>query len=581
MSKYGTLFTAETPQSQPIKGKETAMAKNNAGGFVFSLDKWKRLERFLILGSDSNTYYQKAPQLTKENAAVVTECWTENPILTAAIINEISSSGRAPKNSSAIFALALGAIHKDVNARRQAFWSVSIVCRTSTHLFEFVSTCKQLGKGWGRLMATSVAKWYSSLSDDQLAYQLVKYRQREGYTHERLIRLSHPGYWDGVKATPARGYIYDWVRGRMKSNEHFHLLPDIITAHDFLMEVKPDIAVEKICDLVELHNLPWEALPTWANTKPEVWRAMLPKMPLTAMIRNLANMTRLGVFSGLAGEDHLEIVAKKLVDDRALVKARIHPFNVLNALHTYNSGKGFRGGNSWKPIRAISETLNYIFYKSFGLIKPSNKRIMLALDVSGSMEGAKLFNSNLSAREASAAMAMATLRSEERVEVTAFTSLRAHNYGAAIIDFPLDRNLTLEEVVQKTRGLPHAGTDCSLPMLYAMQEKKNIDAFVIYTDNETWAGQIHAVEALQRYRQQSGIEDAKLIVVGMTSTGFSIADPNDPYMLDVVGFDSNAPAIISDFIRGSSSQEHAQDQADISGYLSNMSNIEEAEIDEN
>jgi 60 kDa SS-A/Ro ribonucleoprotein len=585
MSKYGTLFTTQTPQSSPIKGRETSMAKNNAGGFTFTLSKWQRLERFLILGSDSNTYYQKAPRLTKENASVVNECWTENAQKTAAIIDMISVEGRAPKNSPAIFALALGAIHKDVDARREAFASMPIVCRTSTHLFEFVSTCKQLGKGWGRLMATSVAKWYSNKTDDQLAYQLVKYRQREGYTHERLIRLAHPGYWDGVKISPSRGVMYDWLRGREVPSG---ALPDIIRAHVAAMseenaQIDSDAIdpVGHICELIQEFNLPWEALPTWANTKPEVWRAMLPKMPLTAMIRNLANMTRLGVFSGLAGEDHLEIVAKKLVDDRALVKARIHPFNVLNALHTYNSGKGFRGGNSWTPIRAISETLNYIFYKSFGLIKPSNKRIMLALDVSGSMEGAKLFNSNLSAREASAAMAMATLRSEERVEVTAFTFLRAHNYGAAIIDFPLDRNLTLEQVVQKTRGLPHAGTDCSLPMLYAMQEKKNIDAFVIYTDNETWAGQIHAVEALQRYRQQSGIEDAKLIVVGMTSTGFSIADPNDPYMLDVVGFDSNAPAIISDFIRGSSSQEHAQDQADISGYLSNMSNIEEAEIDEN
>jgi 60 kDa SS-A/Ro ribonucleoprotein len=155
MSKYGTLFTTQTPQSSPIKGRETSMAKNNAGGFTFTLSKWQRLERFLILGSDSNTYYQKAPRLTKENASVVNECWTENAQKTAAIIDMISVEGRAPKNSPAIFALALGAIHKDVDARREAFASMPIVCRTSTHLFEFVSTCKQLGKGWGRLMATS------------------------------------------------------------------------------------------------------------------------------------------------------------------------------------------------------------------------------------------------------------------------------------------------------------------------------------------------------------------------------------------------------------------------------------------
>jgi 60 kDa SS-A/Ro ribonucleoprotein len=60
---------------------------------------------------------------------------------------------------------------------------------------------------------------------------------------------------------------------------------------------------------------------------------------------------------------------------------------------------------------------------------------------------------------------------------------------------------------------------------------------------------IHPFQALKRYRERTGI-DAKLIVVGMTSTGFSIADPSDPGMLDVAGFDSAVPNLISDFSRG-------------------------------
>ena len=60
---------------------------------------------------------------------------------------------------------------------------------------------------------------------------------------------------------------------------------------------------------------------------------------------------------------------------------------------------------------------------------------------------------------------------------------------------------------------------------------------------------MHPYQALQRYRERSGI-DARLIVVGMTSTGFSIADPDDPGMLDVVGFDAAVPNLISEFARG-------------------------------
>jgi 60 kDa SS-A/Ro ribonucleoprotein len=85
-------------------------------------------------------------------------------------------------------------------------------------------------------------------------------------------------------------------------------------------------------------------------------------------------------------------------------------------------------------------------------------------------------------------------------------------------------------------------------MLGALQHNLEVDAFVIITDNETWAGHVHPVQALQQYRKQSGIK-AKCIVIGMTATGFTIADPNDGGMLDMVGFDSSGPALISDFIK--------------------------------
>jgi 60 kDa SS-A/Ro ribonucleoprotein len=37
--------------------------------------------------------------------------------------------------------------------------------------------------------------------------------------------------------------------------------------------------------------------------------------------------------------------------------------------------------------------------------------------------------------------------------------------------------------------------------------------------------------------------------IRMTSNGFTIADPNDRGMLDLVGFDATVPAVIRDFVR--------------------------------
>lgn len=88
--------------------------------------------------------------------------------------------------------------------------------------------------------------------------------------------------------------------------------------------------------------------------------------------------------------------------------------------------------------------------------------------------------------------------------------------------------------------MPLGGTDCVLPMRYALGRGRSIDTFAIHTDSETWAGDIHPVEALRRHRAATGIA-ARLIVVGMVANRFSIADPNDAGMLDVVGFDTSTP----------------------------------------
>jgi 60 kDa SS-A/Ro ribonucleoprotein len=93
-------------------------------------------------------------------------------------------------------------------------------------------------------------------------------------------------------------------------------------------------------------------------------------------------------------------------------------------------------------------------------------------------------------------------------------------------------------------------TDCAKPMTWAMAQKKAFDVFVVYTDCETYHGSVHPSEALRQYRRASGIADARLVVVGMSSSGFSIADPADPFMMDVVGFDAASPAVMADFAAG-------------------------------
>lgn len=540
--RYSKLYNTPIPQSQPLDPRQQ---KNNAGGFVFVIDKWSRLDRFLVLGSDSPTYYQNAPDLTRENASCVIECWDDSPHKTAEVISAISVEGRAPKNDAAIFALALGAAHKDTRVRQIALAHVPLVCRTSTHLFQFVDTAIKLGRGWGRSLKRAVANWYTDKTPDEVAYQMVKYRSREGYTHKRLMQTAHPDPTiNGEKARVAL-YRYAWGTSFDKRS-----LPKIITAHEIAMN--PDTTKAKRLELIREFKLPWEAIPTECNKDPDYWAAQLPTIGLTALVRNLGNMSRIGLLKPLS-EAEKTIVAR-LKDETAIRKSRLHPFNILQALSIYSSGRGLKGSGTWDVNQKVVQALDGAFYKAFKNVEPTGKRHLLALDISGSMTMGTLFGSNLTPRDGTAAMALVTMATEDRTHVVGFTSSGGGRYSSSrfgddgMTQIRINAGMSLKDAVRAVSNLPMGGTDCALPMLYALRNGLEVDVFVVMTDNETWAGSIHPMQALRDYRKKTGI-NAKLIVVGMTSTGFSIADPQDGGALDIVGFDSAAPAIMADFVR--------------------------------
>jgi len=89
-----------------------------------------------------------------------------------------------------LLALAIAAKEGDDETRRLALGALGDVARTSTHLFTFAEAIEALG-GWGRGTRTAVANWYGNRSVAQLGYQLVKYRQRNGWTHTDILRLAH------------------------------------------------------------------------------------------------------------------------------------------------------------------------------------------------------------------------------------------------------------------------------------------------------------------------------------------------------------------------------------------------------
>ena len=550
------LQATETSQGLPIPGRD--MVENNAGGFVFKLDEWKQLERFLILGSEGGTFYVSEKKLTADNANKVLLLLKKDGVKVVEKTVEILKSGRAPKPDVAIFVLALAASKGDDATRKAALAAVPSALKTGTHLLKFVDSVNGL-RGWGRGLKKAIQLWFKGRKNETLALQLVKYKQREGWSMKDVLRLAKP-----VPETEVQGKLFGWTAKNEKAEWAKAPVAPGDKALDFVWateqaaqlklvaeqadtaEAKAILAeanqasVKKLVDLIVTYRLPREALPTEALNKVEVWEALLQEMPMTAMIRNLGTMSKIGLIKPLSAAEKL--VFQRLTDAERLRGAKVHPIQILSALRTYSSGRGVRSAASWNVSTKVVEALDEAFELSFGAVEPAGTRHLLGLDVSGSMSWGEIAGvPGLSPSAATAALAVVAARTEPWTAIMGFAD-SFRNLGITAKD-------RVDVATKKVSDLTFGRTDASLPMTWALQNKIQVDTFVVMTDNETWAGNIQPVQALEKYRQATGI-GAKLIVVGMTSTGFTIADPNDAGMLDVVGFDGATPALMAKFAKG-------------------------------
>lgn len=564
-SGYGVVFNGLTAATTETETMQTEMmsasqVKNSAGGFVFAVDDLTRLRRFLVLGAEGGSYYASERTLKLENAQCMASLLAAGRAQEVVdTIVEFSEGGRAAKQDATIFALAVVArVAKTPAERKMAFDALHRVCRIPTHLFGFIANTERLvpgSSGWGRMMRDAVAKWYNGKKPRGLATAITKYQQRDGWSHKDVLRLAHVKPSDRMHQVLFKYAVKGWDAVQDDMNEIREWADaEADTEHvndrtlEFLAAVEAVKTVDeaRACELIREHGLVREHLPTEMLSSAAVWDALLTDMPMTALMRNLNKLTQVGLLardaSAVAG------VAARFADVEQLRAAKMHPLNILVAMRTYARGHGDKGKLCWEPNPQIVAALERAFYGSFALVVPTGKRFVLGLDVSGSMSFSNIAGMNISCAEAATAMAMATVRTEPMCRTMCFGS----GGGSSTSGFKaLDLKPTdaLDCAIRKTSNLPFGGTDCSLPMQWALQNKVEADVFVVYTDSETYAGRMHPVEALKQYRAQMGI-DAKLIVVGMVSNGFTIADPEDAGMLDVVGFDSAAPEVMRCFVAG-------------------------------
>jgi 60 kDa SS-A/Ro ribonucleoprotein len=519
--KYTNHFnTKQTKQTDQVVGKN--QIKNSAGGWVFDVGAKSRFDRFLILGSECDSYYVTENKLTVENAKNAIDVIKQDGEYAVKRIVEVSEQGLAPKNDPAIFALSLACTFGDEFTKCEAYNQIHRVCRTGTHLFTFCQYIQDL-RGWSRGLRNGVAKFYTTKNEDKLVNQLLKYRQRDGWTHKDVLRLCH-----AKPINLQQDLLFKYAVGKNQN-----VINSQIEAFEQLKS--GNLTPFGAAELIREYSLTREMVPTELLNSKEVWTALLENMPVMAMIRNLGKMTSIGlVDTNLSSETNH--IYNKLTDAETIEKSRIHPMQILLALNTYSTGHGERGKLSWNPVQKINDALNEAFYLAHKNVEATGKNILVGVDTSGSMD-AVIAGTSLKCNQAAAVMAMIIARTEPNCEIVGFdTSINRLDIG---------RRTDLKSVL--SMRFNGGGTDCSLPMEYAIEKKIDVDAFVVLSDAQTWAGRTHPYQSLNRYRKLRG-KQTKLIGVGMVANEFTMAEPGDVNSLNVVGFDASVPQVISNFV---------------------------------
>ncbi|XP_061588888.1 60 kDa SS-A/Ro ribonucleoprotein [Cololabis saira] len=514
----------------------------NSTGSPWEVSDEARLRRFLCYGSEIDVYTtRKEGRFSMENAGALLSLLQEGRgVEVVEEIKKFTQDGQAVRLGPSLFALALCSQHSELKTRQAAFKALKEVCRDPAHLFSFIQYKKELKEGmkcgiWGRALRKAVSDWYNEQDAMSLAAAVTTCKQREGWSHQDLLRLAHTKPSRDAVALVSKYVTKGWkeVQAAYADKENSEEVAKVLAYLQVVEKVKHSCDETEVITLIEEHKLEREQLLTDHLKSKQVWKALLKEMPLHSMLKMLGKMTSSKILEPRNSET--QTICERIQSESVLKKAKIHPFTILLALENYKRGQGYQGKKKWEPDDSVLQALESAFYKSFMNVEPVGKRLLVAVDVSTSLSSV-VPGTAVSTAVAAAAVTMIFARTEVDTHVLAFSE-------GTVAPCSLSAQMTLAETTAELVKLPTGSTDCTLPITWAVENGKSVDVFIILTNNPCWTLTASPVESLKKHREASGAA-SKLVMCGLTSTGHTIADTEDRGVLSVCGLDLGALSVI-------------------------------------
>lgn len=509
---------------QTVQTELDGMVKNHGGGFSYEITPDVLLDRFLVMGT-ATSQYVGPDRLSVEALGRLLPMIQKRPLHCANVAVKAVVENRVLSKVPALFVYAAAHCHAMPNDRRKISLMLPDVVKTLSDMQTLFSFIKgTFGRTFSTSFTKAIRRWFANTPDSKLINQALKYRTRNGWAVRDILKMTHP-VPTGEVQDALFGYLCESEKGRARALG----LIGMVQAFEAARSVEDEHLLAK---LITDQGLTWEHVPNeWLNSK-VVWQALLPNLPMTALIRNLPKLTAVGAIDT---QTRVQFVIDKLSADN-LKKAKVHPFRLFLAWYGYKSCAN--RNLTWVAIPRIVAALESGIYSSMANVEMKGN-VLVGCDVSGSMfwPDSRINGTGPEAGVAAGMIAACMKACNPSTEVKYFDNTLADSKFDA---------LSLDSVLADMRNRRFGSTNPGLLLEYAIREKKRFDAFVVLTDNDVNGG-YHMHGLLETYRRTVNPK-AKMIVVGMTANNFSISKPDDILSMDVSGMDAGILNAIEKFV---------------------------------
>lgn len=422
---------------------------NREGYAAFTKELEESYLQTLMTNTFGKTFYATSRDMIKESLVLHTKMVNKDPVFMAKAI--VYARNKGYMRSQPIYGLAVLAKKSVVDAKegvkesaaRDSFKKIfSQVILTPKDMLDFVVAMKSM-RGWGNAVRKTVRTW---LTTKMSTYWAVKYGSLKvgTYSLRDVYRLAHPPVLEG----PKKAVVNYIVRGEL-GMEH----PDLVQI-DCFEKLKTATDADQKVELIRRGRLPHEVATTFAGKDKKVWEAIVPQMPIFALLRNLATIERNEVVKEAKTK-----IESTFSNETQVRKSKILPFQFLSAMEKVTT----------PYIKdALRDGLEYSFHN----LPEIKGKTVVFLDISGSMQSGSHIGT-------ASVFAVALMKKIEEGKLYLFdTEIEEKHISKR------DSLLTQAQTI-KARG----GTNTSITISKIMQNKEKYDNIIMLTDEQQNSGE--------------------------------------------------------------------------------------------